>query len=339
MGGEAVGSRRNEMGSMFWSIPRCARRATLSLALAFVAVIPMSSATAADSTAVAPAPPAKPASSGAARNAMLPSASPDAKSVAYLSERDGQPDVWVVEVGTGMSRRLTNTPEAEGPPAWADEGRNVVFTVTRGDTTTLMSVAAAGGMVTPIVSMANARTIRLSNDGQRIAVTRGSWTRNELGVARRDGSLFRPHTDRSSAWYNLAWSPNDAGIAAARADSAGGMQLWLIRSESGRKAELVRMPKGYGRPQWPSWSQDGENILFQASVATGAAPEDRDVHIHKVIVKSGKITRLRAHDRPMRDEAPCWLGEDQIVFQTDQSGAFELWVMRADGTLAKQLTR
>ena len=316
-----------------------ARRTALWLALSLLVATHASVAFADDSTAVSPAPPSKPASSGAARNAMLPAASPDAKLVAYCSERDGQPDVWVVDVGTGMSRRLTNSPEAEGPPAWADEGRNVVFTVTRGDTTTLMSVPAGGGMMTPIVSMANARSIRLSNDGQRIAVTRGSWTRNQLGVARRDGSLFRPHTDSSSAWYNLAWSPNDAGIAAARADSAGGMQLWLVRSESGRKAELVRMPKGYGRPQWPSWSQDGENILFQASVATGAAPSERDVHIHRVIVKSGKITRLRAHDRPMRDEAPCWLGEDQIVFQSDQSGAFELWVMRADGTLAKQLTR
>jgi Tol biopolymer transport system component len=211
--------------------------------------------------------------------------------------------------------------------------------VTRGDTATLMSVPGAGGMVTPIVSLARAKSIRLSNDGKRIAVTRGSWSRNQLGVALRDGSLFRPHTDSSGAWYNLAWSPNDAGIAAARADSSGTMTLWLVRSESGRRSELVRMPKGYGRPQWPAWSPDGETILFQASVASDASPDLRDVHIHKLDVKSRKILRLRAHERPLLDEAPCWLDEDNIVFQSDQSGAFELWVMRADGTLAKQLTR
>ena len=299
----------------------------------------------ADSTAVATPPPAAtsaPAAhpaSGIARNATLPAASPDAKQVAYISERDGRPNIFVVNVGTGMSQRLTDTADPKGPPAWSDEGKNIVFTVTRGDTTTLMSVPATGGMMVPIVSLPNARAIRLSNDGQKLAVTRGSWTRNELGVARRDGTLFRPYTDSSSAWYNLAWSPNDAGIAAARADSSGGMQLFLFRAESGRKAELVRMPKGYGRPQWPAWAQDGETILFQAAVVTGAPSEERDVHIHKVTVKNGKILRLRHHDRPMLDEAPSWLGKDQIVFQSNQSGAFELWVMRADGTLAKQLTK
>lgn len=318
--------------------PARAWRAMLLLTLVGLATFGARAAHA-DSTTVATPPPAATPAGEVARNATLPAASPDAKSVAYVSERDGRPNIFVVDVGTGISRRLTDTADPKGPPAWADEGRNVVFTVTRGDTTTLMSVAAGGGMMVPIVSMANVRSIRLSNDGQKIAVTRGSWTRNQLGVARRDGSLFRPHTDSSSAWYNMAWSPNDAGIAAARADSSGGMQLWLIRAESGRKSELVRMPQGYGRPQWPAWAEDGESILFQAAVAAGATPAERDVHIHKVVVKNGKITRLREHTRPMRDEAPSWLGKDQIVFQSDQSGALELWVMRADGTLAKQLTK
>jgi len=311
----------------------------LLAALCLAALLPGAAHSAADSTAVAPEPAAASTPSAPARNATLPAASPDGKKVAYCSERDGVTDIFVVDVATGISRRVTNTPEAEGPPAWADDGRSIVFTVARGDTTALLSVPAAGGMATTIVQFQGVRSIELSHDGQKLAVTRGSWARSRFGVARRDGTMFRAFTDSSSAWYNLAWSPNDAAIATARNDSAGTMTLVLFSAESGRKNELVRLPNGYGRPQWPAWSQNGKTILFQAAGSAGGEPTQRDVYIHKVDVKSRKITRLRAHDRAMLDEAPCWLDEKQIVFQSNQSGAFELWIMRADGTLAKQLTR
>jgi TolB protein len=135
-----------------------------------------------------------------------------------------------------------------------------------------------------------ARSLRLSSDGRRLALTKGSWTRSRLGVANADGSGFRALTDSASAWYNLAWSP------------------------------------------------DGRTIAFQAgaSDSTGSA---RDVYIHTVDVATGRIRRLREHPRPMLDEAPCWLGAGNIVFQSTRSGAFEPWVMRADGTGARRLTR
>jgi len=316
----------------------CRDLVALSVAALCIASLSSRAARAEDSTSVTPAVTANTSASAPARNATLPAASPDGKLVAYCSERDGVTDIFVVDVAMGISRRVTNTPEVEGPPAWADEGRNIVFTVARGDTTVLLSVPASGGMATTIVELPGVRSIELSNDGKKLAVTRGSWARSRLGVASRNGSMFRAFTDSSSAWYNLAWSPNDAAVAAARNDSTGTMTIVIVSAESGRKNEMVRLPNGYGRPQWPAWSENGKTILFQAAGSADGEPTDRDVYIHKLDVKSKKITRLRAHDRPMLDEAPCWLDDKQIVFQSNQSGAFELWIMRADGTLAKQLT-
>jgi Tol biopolymer transport system component len=310
----------------------------LSVAALCIASLAPRAARADDTTSVSPAVTANASASAPARNATLPAASPDGKLVAYCSERDGVTDIFVVDVAMGISRRVTNTPEVEGPPAWADDGKSIVFTVARGDTTVLLSVPASGGMATTIVELPGVRSIELSNDGKKLAVTRGSWARSRLGVASRNGSMFRAFTDSSSAWYNLAWSPNDAAVAAARNDSTGTMTIVIVSAESGRRNEMVRLPNGYGRPQWPAWSENGKTILFQAAGSAEGEPTERDVYIHKLDVKSKKITRLRAHDRPMLDEAPCWLDDKQIVFQSNQSGAFELWIMRADGTLAKQLT-
>jgi Tol biopolymer transport system component len=67
--------------------------------------------------------------------------------------------------------------------------------------------------------------------------------------------------------------------------------------------------------------------------------ERSDVSVCTIDIATGRITRLRTHPMPIMDEAPCWLDGGHIVFQSSQSGAFELWMMRADGYEAVRLTR
>src|SRR5688572_15366151 len=87
--------------------------AALSLATLGIAALSPSAARADDSTSVSPAPAASASASGSAstsapaRHATLPAASPDGKLVAYCSERDGVTDIFVVDVGMGISRRVT----------------------------------------------------------------------------------------------------------------------------------------------------------------------------------------------------------------------------------------
>ena len=286
----------------------------------------------AESTASAPPP-------TPARRATLPAVSPDGKFVAYVSDRDSSTDLYVLEVASGGGRRLTRSPEPEGRPAWSADGRHVLFTVARGDTTLLLSVPASGGPATTLASVPGARSVRRSHDGRRLAVTRGGWTRNQLGVTLPDGKLYRALTDSSHAWWSPAWSPDDGLIAATRRDSSGHAQLVAVRSESGRTQELVRLPEGYGAPQMPAWSPDGKSLLFQAEVPRAEGQTTPDVHVFRLDLDSLKITRLGEHATPFMDEAPCWLDERTIVFQSSRSGAFELWTMTASGTLARQLTR
>ncbi len=273
-----------------------------------------------------------------ARNATLPAVSPDGQRIVYASERDSLPELYVYEFATGLSRRLTYSSANEGPPAWADSGRSIVYTLARGDSTTLQSLPFGFGVASTRLTLP-AKSIRLAHDGTRVAYTWGSWTRNRLVVANRDGSRANAITDSASAWYNLAWSPDDSLIAATRNDSSGSFQIWLIRADARGKRQLVKLGDELGHPQWPAWSPDGRTIAFQAGTYVRAAPEKSDAYVCTVDVATGKVKRLREHPVPMLDETPCWLDGEHIVFQSTQSGAFELWVMRADGSEAKRLTR
>jgi Tol biopolymer transport system component len=52
-------------------------------------------------------------------SASDPAWSPDGSSLAYASERDGNVDLYTVDLLTGRERRLTTSPDAERRPAWA----------------------------------------------------------------------------------------------------------------------------------------------------------------------------------------------------------------------------
>ena len=56
---------------------------------------------------------------------LAPSWSPDGRWIAFLSDRDGEPHVWLVAATGGEPERLT---EQEGfVPQWAPDGKTVYF--------------------------------------------------------------------------------------------------------------------------------------------------------------------------------------------------------------------
>jgi Tol biopolymer transport system component len=68
-------------------------------------------------------------------------------------------------------------------------------------------------------------------------------------------------------------------------------------------------------------------------------PAKSDASICVVDVASGTVKKLRTHPKPFLDETPSWLDRDRIVFQSTQTGAFEVWVMQADGSGARRVTK
>ena len=60
-----------------------------------------------------------------------PSLSRDGRYVAFHLVRDGNPDIWWLELPRGGPSRLTTDPAADYSPKWSPDGRRVVFASTR----------------------------------------------------------------------------------------------------------------------------------------------------------------------------------------------------------------
>jgi len=60
-------------------------------------------------------------------NEANPEASPDGQQVAFMSQRDGNWEVYVVNVDGSGLRRLTRDPANDGLPTWSPDGRHLAF--------------------------------------------------------------------------------------------------------------------------------------------------------------------------------------------------------------------
>jgi dipeptidyl aminopeptidase/acylaminoacyl peptidase len=58
---------------------------------------------------------------------MLPAWSPDGRSIAFVSTRDGNPEIYIMDTEGGRVRRLTDHPSGDWRPAWLPDSRALLF--------------------------------------------------------------------------------------------------------------------------------------------------------------------------------------------------------------------
>jgi len=61
-----------------------------------------------------------------------PEASPDGKKVAFMSQRDGNWEIYVMDLDNGTIKRLTHNGANDGLPIWSPDGQTIAFASDRG---------------------------------------------------------------------------------------------------------------------------------------------------------------------------------------------------------------
>lgn len=180
-----------------------------------------------------------------------PRFSPDGRSIVYSLIQGGNTDLWKMDLASGQSVRLTNTPAIETAPSYSPDGSQIVFESDRSGTPQLYVMPANGGEATRI-SFGQGRygTPVWSPRGDLVAFTKQNKGRFHIGVMRLDGSEERLLTS-SFLDEGPTWSPNGRVIMFTReSQGASGRATLYSVDISGRNLRPVQTPDGGSDPSW-----------------------------------------------------------------------------------------
>jgi eukaryotic-like serine/threonine-protein kinase len=201
--------------------------------------------------------------------------SPDGKFLAYLSQEQGSPGIWVRQLATG------STAEVVAPSAGSFRGLtfspdgNYVYFV-KGETGTglskLYQVPSLGGTPRELVVDIDS-PVSFSPDGKQIVFVRQSSAggTSTLLTASADGTaehaLAVVHQPASFSTEGPGWSPDGQRIAVAKSIDNGFQQFEIetVAVDTGVETRLGTRDWGYVRRI--TWMPDGSAVVFGSPVS------------------------------------------------------------------------
>jgi TolB protein len=79
-----------------------------------------------------------------------PSVSPDGKKIAFMSDRDGDIEIYVMNADGSTAKLLTEECEKLGHPVWSTDDSQIFYTATRGGATRIWEISTDGGGARPV---------------------------------------------------------------------------------------------------------------------------------------------------------------------------------------------
>jgi uncharacterized protein YjdB len=124
-----------------------------------------------------------------------PAFSPDGSRIAFVGQRDGNPEIYVMNAdGTGATR-ITNDPQGDGRPAFSADGQSIVFHSSRtAGKQQIWSVNLDGTGLTQLTKDSVNFSPTVSPDGQTIAYVSLREKNYDIWLMGRDGSNQRRFT-------------------------------------------------------------------------------------------------------------------------------------------------
>ena len=270
-------------------------------------------------------------------NGGLPAVSPDGKWVAFVREREGAAaGVYIIRSDGSGERRVSDLPD--GRVHWLPDGSGVWYGVGKfaDDSSSIMRVPLAGGAPS-LIERVPARDADMTSDGKSLYATSGKWPDMHLVHIPLGSHEMHVIASNVGPFYNITLAP-DERVAVTHAEAGGPAQVWLF--DNGNLKPLTHFAPADGAPQWPTWAPDGKSVVIQSGVYNQKNPAANTAHLWRVNVATGAATKLAAHDKAYLDETPAFFPDGQhIAFQSDRTGRMEIWIMNADGSGARQLTR
>ncbi len=188
---------------------------------------------------------------------------PDGKTVAVdrTDEESQNTDLWTYDLQRGAAKRLTFDPAVDSTPVFSPDGKQILFSSSRGHVFQLYVKDADGAQEEKLIPLDASDNSNLypsdwSRDGKSILYTRAT----ELWAAQIPDWKARPVVQGAGTLKNGQFSPDGRWVAYASNES-GGWEVYVTSFPDGRGKWQVSTAGG----SQPRWRGDGKELFYLAS--------------------------------------------------------------------------
>ena len=223
--------------------------------------------------------------------------------ITFVSDRDGNSEIYVMDAHGGNPKNLTNNPNNDRYPAWSPDGKRIAFASDRDS---------------------------LRND---------LLSPNDIYVMDADGGNQQRLTENpNNDWYP-SWSPDGKRIAfVSDREGRSNFEIYVIDADGGNEQRLTENRRD---DMHPSWSPDGKRIVFGAR-REGHFENKFAITNEIYVMDTDGRNQRRLTENLFNDWYPSWSPDSKrIAFASDRKGDlqnFEIYVMDADGGNQRRLT-
>ena len=274
--------------------------------------------------------------------AQIPRLSPDGSAIAYLSDRGGNPELWLWNVADGRNAQLTRIGGRINAFAWSPDGRSIAFAAMRFGSFDIWTVALADGAVRRLTTSDFFEVSpEWTPDGRHIVYVRADdrWVDHDImivpaagGAARvvaSDSGFFDYGTIGTRSTFGAPLVSPDGTSLLFRSTRSGWTNYWMVPVAGGAPRALAAEPADQSDARW---SPDGRSVAF-VSNRNGTL----DL---RVVAAGGGTPRVVVPVTSGVVGSPAWSPDSRRIaytFATPTRPA-DLFVVNADGGAPRQLT-
>ena len=250
--------------------------------------------------------------------------------IAFVSSRDGNGEIYSMNVDGSDPQRLTSWRLWDGFPDWSPDGSQIAYySYLSSERWAIMIMNADGSdprQLSPGVSCDGAP--HWSPDGAFIAYDSGGCSGDfrDIFIIPVAGGELLNLTNNPADDMLASWSP-DATQLVFTSNRDGNYEIYCMAADGSNVRRLTDNP---AEDHAPSWSPDGRRIAFYSQ---------RDGNAEIYVMNADGSSPVNLTDHPADDWFPRWSPDgSQITFSSWREGGLEIYVMDADGSNVRRLT-